>query len=327
MRKLAFALVGAVIAGPAFAQTITVDVTAIVEHPALDATRDGVRDALAAAGFCAQDLPAGTTCTGTPITFTYETAQGDPTIAAQIANTFVGNGATVIVPISTPSAQAAAAATSTIPIVFAAVTDPLGAGLVTDLGHPGGNVTGTSDLTPIDKQVELMLEITPDIHTIGVLYNPSEANSVTLVALLHQVAEAAGLTVVEATANNSSEVQAAAASLVGHVDAIYVPTDNTIVSALDAVIGVAEEAKLPLYTGDTDSVANGAMAAFGFNYYIHGMQAGAIVARVLNGENPGDIPVEFATGGDLFVNPGAAERMGVTIPQAVIDRATTVVAE
>lgn len=325
MRKLAYALAGVLIASPAFAQTITVDVTAIVEHPALDAVRDGVRDALAAAGFCAPDLPAGVTCSGTAINFNYESAQGDPTIAAQIANTFVGGGATVIVPISTPSAQAVAAATSTIPIVFAAVTDPVAAGLVTDLNHPGANITGTSDLTPVDQQVALIKEITPNVQTIGVIFNPAEANAVVLVGLLHQYAEAAGMTVVEATANSSSEVQAAAASLVGHVDAIYVPTDNTVVSALEAVIGVAEDAKIPLYTGDTDSVNRGALASIGFNYYLHGVQAGEVVVRILNGENPGDIPVQFATGGDLFVNLDAAARMGVTVPQAVVDRAATVI--
>jgi putative ABC transport system substrate-binding protein len=315
MRKFAYALIGAMIAGPALAQIPTVAVTAIVEHPALDAVRDGVRDALAAEGF--RD--------GMEIRFLYESAQGNPAIAAQIASQFVGNNATVIVPISTPSAQAVLAATSTIPIVFSAVTDPVAAGLVTDILHPGGNITGTSDLTPVDRHVALMKEIQPDLTAIGVIYNPGETNSVVLVDLLKAAAAELGLTVVEATAVNTANVQAAAQSLVGRVQAIYIPTDNTVVSAIDAVIGVAEEADIPLYAGDTATVVVGAVASIGFNYYEHGLQAGHIVARILRGENPGDIPVEFATGGDLFVNPGAAARMGLTIPQAVIDRAATVV--
>jgi putative ABC transport system substrate-binding protein len=315
MRRVALALLGAVLAGPAFAQTITVATTAIVEHPALDATRDGIRDALAEEGF--RD--------GQEIRFLYESAQGQPAIAAQIAAQFVGDNVTVIVPIATPSAQAAVAATSTIPIVFAAVTDPVAAGLVTDLTRPGGNVTGVSDLTPVADQFALAREIVPGMDAIGVIYNPAEANAVVLVDLLRAAASAAGVAVVEATAPNSAAVQAAAASLVGRVDAIYVPTDNTVVAALDAVIGIAEDADIPLFTGDTDSVVAGAVASIGFDYYEHGKQAGHMVARILRGEAPGTIPVEFATGGQLFVNPGAAARMGITIPQAVIDRAHTVV--
>lgn len=315
MRKLVYALLATAIASPAFAQDITVGVTAIVEHPALDAVRDGVRDALAAAGF--ED--------GDEITFVYESAQGDGAIAAQIANQFVGEGYDIIVPISTPSAQTALAATATIPIVFAAVTDPVAAGLVTDLDAPGGNITGTSDLTPVDQHVALIQEIVPDVGTIGVIYNPGEANAVVLVDLLKQFAGAAGLSVVEATANSSSDVQAAAQSLVGRVDAIYIPTDNTVVSALESVIGVAEQADIPVFSGDTESVNRGTLASIGFNYYEHGLQAGAIVVRILNGENPGDIAVEFATGGDLVINTGAAERMGVTVPQAVLDRASSIV--
>ena len=315
MRKLACALIGAVIASPAFAQDITVATTAIVEHPALDAVRDGVRDALAAAGF--RD--------GIEINFLYESAQGAPATATQIANQFVGDAVDVIVPISTPSAQAVLAATSTIPIVFSAVTDPVAAGLVTDIDQPGGNITGVSDLTPVADHVALMLEIIPGIETIGVVYNPAEANAVVLVGLLIAAAGELGISVEEATATSSANVQAAALSLVGDVDAIYVPTDNTVVSAFEAVVGVAEEAEIPLFAGDTASVERGAIASIGFNYYEHGLQTGQIVIRVLRGENPGDIPVSFATGGDLFVNVGAAERMGVVVPQAVVDRAATVV--
>ena len=315
MRKIAYALMGAVIASPAFAQDVTVGVTAIVEHPALDAVRDGVRDALAEAGFV----------DGEQIRFVYESAQGNIATTNQIASQFVSDGAAVIVPISTPSAQAVLAATSTIPVVFGAVTDPVDAGLVADAMNPGANVTGVSDLTPVADQLALFLEIQPDMQTIGVLYNPGEANAVVLVNLLKEAAASHDIEVVEATSNNTANVQSAAASLAGRVDAIYVPTDNTIVAAFEAVVGVAEDAGIPLYAGDGDSVVRGAIASIGFDYYQHGLQTGAIVVRVLQGENPGDIPVEFAVGGLTFVNPGAAERMGITVPQSVVDAADNVV--
>lgn len=308
------ALASTVLAAPALAQTRTVAVTAIVEHPALDAARDGVRDGLAAAGFGAQQ-----------INFVYQSAQGDASTAAQIARQFVGDGAAVIVPISTPSAQAVLAATSDIPVVFTAVTDPLAAQLVTNLDAPGGNVTGLSDMSPMADHLALMQEFLPGLDSIGVLYNAGEVNSVSLVTRLKELASAAGVTIVEATADNSSAVQNAARSLVGNVDAIYVPTDSTVVSALEAVIAVAEENDIPLFSGDTDSVERGTLASIGFDYYDVGLQTGAVVARILNGEAPGSIPVTFATGSDLYVNTGAAERMGIATPPAVLARADKVV--
>lgn len=299
-------------AGPAAAEDVFVAVTAIVEHPALDACRDGVRDELAAAGFEE----------GKNLKFVYESAQGNPGTAAQIARKFVGENPDVIVPISTPSAQAVVAATKDIPVVFTAVTDPVGAQLVSNEEAPGGNVTGMSDLSPLAKHLELIREITPDAKTIGVPFNPGEANAVTLVELLKALAPEQGFEIVEASATKSSEVLGAAQSLVGKVDVIYVPTDNTIVSAFEAAVGVAEEAKIPLYAGDTDSVNRGALAALGFNYFDVGKQTGEIVVRVLKGEKPGDIPVRVAAGTDLVINKKAAAKMGVTFPESVTSRAT-----
>jgi putative ABC transport system substrate-binding protein len=318
-RRTALALLAlpALAAGPTLAQEepATVAVTAIVEHPALDAARDGIKAELEAAGYEE----------GKNLAFTYESAQGNPATAAQIARKLVGERPDVIVPISTPSAQAVVGATKDIPVVFTAVTDPVGAKLVQDAAHPGGNVTGMSDLSPIGAHLDLIKEITPDAETLGVIYNPGEANSVTLLELLKQEAPARGLTIKEAAAPKSSDVLAAAQSLVGNVDAIYVPTDNTVVTALEAIVKVGEQNKLPVYAGDTDSVPRGAIAALGFNYFDVGRQTGRIVLRVLKGENPGEIPVEGVQITELFVNPGAAERMGVTIPEAVAERAKTVV--
>jgi len=316
MKALLLALAASVaLALPAQAEDVTVAVTAIVEHPALDATRDGVKDALAAAGYKE----------GEGLTFVYQSAQGNPATAAQIARQFVGDAPDVIVPISTPSAQAVVSATQDIPVVFTAVSDPLGAQLVKDMQKPGGNVTGLSDMSPVAAHVDLIKEILPEVKTIGYLYNSGEANSVSLLAALKAAAEPAGITVVESAATKTAEVQGAARALVGRVDAVYVPTDNTIISALEAAVAVAEEAKMPLFTADTDSVSRGSIAALGFNYYDVGKQTGEVVVRILKGEKPGDIAVEVAKGTDLVVNKSAAQKIGLELPESVVSRATKVI--
>lgn len=301
----------------AFAQTKTVAITAIVEHPALDATRDGVIEALKAAGYTPGDT----------LKVEYQSAQGNPATAAQIARQFAGARPDVIVPISTPSAQAVVASTRDIPVVFTAVTDPVGAQLVRSLDKPGANVTGVSDMAPVAEHVALIREIVPSVKRLGVLYNAGEPNSVSLVKALKDEAQKAGLTVVEATATKSADAQPAARSLVGKADAIYVPLDNTVVSALESVVAVGQQAKLPVFSADTDSVARGTVASIGFDYRQVGRQTGEAVVRILKGEKPGDVPVTFAKGTDLFVNPKSAAAMGVTIPEAVIQRATKVVGQ
>ena len=297
------------------ADSVSVAVTAIVEHPALDATRDGIRDELEAAGYKE----------GENLEFRYESAQGNAATAVQIARKFVGDSPDVIVPISTPSAQAVVAATQDIPIVFTAVTDPVGAKLIKDPGKPGGNVTGMSDLSPIGKQLDLIHQVLPDARVLGVPYNPGEANAVSLVAILREQAPARGFKLIEVAATKSSEVLGAAQSLIGKVDAIYVPTDNTIVSALESVLKVGMDSRTPVFAGDTDSVARGAIAAVGFNYYDVGRQTGKMVVQVLQGKNPGDMPVQGVEITELYLNPGAAEKMGVTFSPQLLESANKVV--
>ena len=310
--KAALAAIAILLIAPAeAAEKKTVAITQIVEHPALDACRKGIEDELKARGVEAE--------------FAYESAQGNPGTAAQIARKFAGDAPDVIVAISTPSAQAVLAAAKDIPVVFTAVTDPVGAKLIQNTDKPGGNVTGMTDLSPIDQHLALIRRITPNVKTLGVIYNPGEANSVTLVDLVKKHAGANQLTIVEAAAPRSNDVLAAARSLVGKVDAIYVPTDNTVVSALEGVIKTGTESKIPVYAGDTDSVPRGAIAALGFNYYDVGRQTGAIVARVLMGEKPGDIAVQGVEKTELAVNPKSAQAMGVTIPAEVVAEAKTVV--
>lgn len=292
-----------------------VAVTQIVEHPALDATRQGVQDELEAAGLKA----------GENLKWEWESAQGNPTTAAQIANKFVGENPDLIVAISTPSAQAAVATARSIPVIFTAITDPLAAKLVSNLEKPGGLVTGVMDFAPVAQHLDLITEISPQTKRIGVLYNPGEANSVSLVNLLKTETQKRGLTLVEAPANRSSDVATATRSLVGKADAVYIPTDNTIVSALESAIQVGIENQLPIYSGDTDSVKRGAIASLGFNYYDVGRETGKIVLQVLNGQKPGDIPVKNIQEYELFINTKSAKAMKVQIPEAVQKRANQII--
>lgn len=301
-------------AGNAFTRTFTMAVSQIVEHPALDATRQGLLDGLKERGYEQ----------GKNLEFTYQTAQGNPAIGVQIARQFVGEQPDVLVGIATPTAQALAAATRTIPVIFTAVTDPLGAKLVKNLEQPAGNVTGLSDLTPVAQHVDLMQELVPDLQAIGVVYNPGEANGVALVELLKSAAAEKKIQVVEGTALKSADVQAAARIIASRVQVLYAPTDNTVASAIDALIGAANQAKVPVVGGSTSFVENGAVASLGFDYYQVGVQTAEYVEAIFKGKKPSEIPVTFAKGSDLFLNLEAAEKLGITVPDSMVQRASNI---
>ncbi|MCR4378171.1 MAG: ABC transporter substrate-binding protein [Rhodospirillales bacterium] len=318
MRLGAAALAAAVslgVSGLAWAADKHVAVTQIVEHPALDAVRQGVKDVLAEAGLSE----------GNGLKWSYESAQGNAATAAQIAKKFSGDAPDVIVAIATPSAQTMVAATSTIPVVFSAVTDPVGAKLVADAMHPGANVTGVTDMTPIAAHMALVKRVVPTATRLGVITNPGEANSVSLVNLIEIEAPKVGMSVTVAAATKSGDVLAAARSLVGKVDAIYIPTDNTVVSAFEAVVKVGNEASIPVLAGDTDSVKRGAVAAAGFDYYDVGRQTGQMVVKILGGAKPGDMPVEGVAKSDLSVNLSAAKAQGITLSPDLIAEAKEVI--
>lgn|SRR5690606_28753778 len=297
------------------AEQKSVAVTAIVEHPALDAVRDGVRDALAQAGYES----------GKNLKWQYQSAQGNTGTAAQIARKFIGDQPDVIVAIGTPSAQAVVAGSKRMPLAFSAVTDPVEAQLVKSWEASGTNVTGVSDLLALDKQMELVKQIVPDATRIGMVYNPGEANSVVVVKQLKELLPSLGMTLVEAAAPRSVDVGSAARSLVGKVDAIYTSTDNNVVSAYESLVKVGNDARIPLIASDTDSVKRGAIAAIGVNYRDLGVQTGRIVVRILEGEKPGDIAPETSQNLQLFVNQSAAQKQGVTLSPALLDAAAEVI--
>lgn len=293
----------------------SVAVTAIVEHPALDALRDGVREALKEAGFEE----------GKNLKWQYQSAQGNTGTAAQIARKFVGDKPDAIVAIATPSAQAVVAATKKVPVVFGAVTDPVAAKLTSSWDASGTNVTGVSDQLELGKQMELIRRVVPEAKRVGVVYNPGEANSVVVIKEMQQLLPTLGMTLVEAAAPRSVDVSSAARSLVGKVDVIYTPLDNNVVSSYEALAKVGQEAKIPLIASDTDSVPRGAIAAYGVNYFDLGKQTGRMVVRVLKGEAPGDIKPETSANLELFVSPSAARKQGVTLSEELIRSATKVV--
>ncbi|MBN9461393.1 MAG: ABC transporter substrate-binding protein [Burkholderiales bacterium] len=300
---------------PAAAQQKSVAVTAIVEHPALDAVRDGVKEALAQAGFV----------DGKNLKWQYQSAQGNTGTAAQIARKFIGDKPDVIVAIATPSAQAVVAATRQIPVIYSAVTDPVAAQLVPSMAPSGTNVSGVSDLLELGRQIELIRQVVPGAKRVGMVYNPGEANSVVVVKQLRELLPKSGMTLVEAAAPRTVDVGSAARSLIGKVDVIYTSTDNNVVSAYEALVKVGNDAKIPLVASDTDSVKRGAIAALGVNYRDLGMQTGRMVARVLGGERPGNIASETSSRLELYVNPGAAARQGAKLPEALLKSAAKIV--
>lgn len=297
------------------AETKSVAITAIVEHPALDAVRDGVLDALNDAGYTE----------GKNLKWQYQSAQGNTGTAAQIARKFIGDKPDALVAIATPSAQAAVAGTKRIPVVFSAVTDPVEAQLVPSWEASGTNVTGVSDLLELDKQIELIKKIVPHAKKIGMVYNPGEANSVVVVEAFKKLLPKYGMELVEAAAPRTVDVGSAARSLVGKVDVIYTNTDNNVVSAYEALVKVGNDRKIPLVASDTDSVKRGAIAALGIDYRDLGRQTGRMVVRILEGEAPSKIKPETSNNLQLFLNETAAKKQGVTLSKELLETATEII--
>ena len=231
------------------------------------------------------------------------------------------------VPPARGGAEAAAQATkgSGIPVVFIAVSDGVGAGLMREIGQATGtNITGVYSADPVEQQMDLIREIQPSARRLGIIFNAGEANSVSNVQRIKTYLEGK-MEIVEATAASSNEVQLVAQSLAGRVDAVFMPQDNTVMSAVDALIRVCQEQDLPLYTGDTESVKKGALATLGNDEYDCGRQGAVLVARILRGEEAGTIVPEEIRKRTLLINQGAAEKYGITIPQAVLERADEVI--
>ena len=286
-----------------------IGVVQLVEHAALDAAYQGFVDGLKEAGY--ED--------GKNLTIDYQNAQGEQANCVTIAQKLVNDQNDLILAIATPAAQAVVNFTDTIPVLVTAVTDPASAKLVNSNELPGTNVSGTSDLNPVDAQVRLIKRILPDAKKIAFLFCSSEENSYFQVGLAKKTADEIGLEYVDATVSSSNEIQSVVESLVGKVDAIYAPTDNMIAAGMATVSMVSTPAGIPIFCGETGMVDNGGFATYGLNYYELGKQTAAMAVDILeNGKNPAEMPIQYLEKCDLAINMEAAEEMGIEIPADVL---------
>lgn len=301
---------------PPAAQTYRVAITQIVTHPGIDAVREGFLSEMKRQGFIE----------GKDVTYELTNANGEFTNAQMIARKIAGDKLDLVFTISTPSTQAVIAALKgkPTPVVFGSITDPVGAKIVSDLKKPGGYVTGTTDVWPYDSQFSLLKTLLPRVKRVGVIFNPSEANAQSSMKLVRASTSRHSLQLVEVSISSSGEVPAAARSLVGRVDAIYVPADNTVISAIASVVKVSEQYKVPLMPGDTSNVEVGGFGTVGHSYFEVGVESGKIAAKILKGGKPGDIEVTTSNKDEYYFNVKSARATGVRIPDEFLKKAVKV---
>lgn len=298
---------------------VKIGIVQLAEHPALDASYEGFVDALKEAGYEE----------GKNLELDFNNAQGDTSNCETIANKLVNNSSDLILAIATPAAQAAAAKTTEIPILATAVTDFEVAGLVNSNEAPGTNVSGSSDMNPVEEQISLLQELLPDAKKIGIMYCSSEDNSIVQADLAKSVCEAKNLEYEEYTVSDSSMIQSVAESMIGKVDAVYIPTDNLLAEAMTTVTMVTNANGLPCIVGEEGMVTNGGLATYGLDYYALGKLAGEMAVDILkNGADISTMPVQYISAEDctLAVNSDAAKELGVSL-DAVMDRAKDVVSQ
>jgi putative ABC transport system substrate-binding protein len=293
-----------------------VGIIQLVEHQALDSANKGFVDAMKKRGFV----------DGETVKYDQQNAQADQSNLQNISQRFVNDKVDLICAIATPAAQSVANATTTIPIVGTAITDYKVAKLVKSAEKPGTNVTGTTDMNPVDRQLDLLLSFVPNAKKIGTIYNSSEVNSQIQVELLKKFAKAKGIEVKEATVSTVNDIQQAGQSLVADkVDAIYVPTDNVVASAMPVLASITNEAKLVVICGEAAVVQNGALATVGIDYYKLGLQTGDMAADILEKKSkPEDMAIQSLKDMTYTVNERVAKEIGVTVPKDILAKAEIV---
>ncbi len=320
-RRVTCLTVGLLIVGVAYIATaapLLVGITKIVEHPALDAVQQGVIDGLTGVGYVE----------GQDIEYIVASAQGDLSLAAAIPQDFQARGVDLVVAIATATAKAAVQVLegTDIPVVYSAITNPLGEGLVVSAEDPSlnGNVTGVSDMIDVENDLRLLKALGPQIQRVGLIYNAGEPNAEYLKDETVAAAPEVGVEIVLAAASVSSEVQMAAQSLIGRVDAFFVTTDNTVVSALDAVVAVAEEAGIPFLVADPTSLEFGPVIAAGFDYYALGRATSTICAEILGGTPADEInPIMYSDvePEEIWLNLDAAAKIGLVLSETLMEQA------
>jgi putative ABC transport system substrate-binding protein len=287
-------------------QSFRIAISQYVEHPSLDATREGFIAALKDAGLEE----------GVNLTIDYNNAQADSTNNLSIAQKIAADKNDLVLAIATPSAQSVAQMVKETPVLFAAVTDPLAAKLVDSLETPSGNVTGASDTNPaaVQQLMDFIAEHFPNVKTVGIIINEGETNAVVMAENAEQQLAKHGIQAVRAAVANTSEVKQAAESLVGRADAFFITLDNTVVSGVDAIIQVANENDIPFFSSDRDTVERGAFATVGFKYFDHGYQAGQMAVEILkNGKKPSELAVTLPDKLDFILNLKAAAEQGIDV--------------
>ena len=289
-------------------QVVKIGILQFVTHDALDEIERGIEDGLAEAGY-----------EGSNVELTVLNAEADQSKIQTMSKKLVDDGNDVVIGIATPAAQGLASATSDIPVIMGAISDPVGAKLVKNLDKPEGNVTGVSNHVPHAQTVELIQTITPDAKTIGVLYASSEDNSVSQVKEFTQYAEEAGLTVVEYAVPSTNEITTTMSVMTGKVDAIFVPQDNTIASAFPTVVTAANAAKIPVYSSVDTMVKQGSIASVAQSQYDLGLETAKIAVKILAGKKVSEVPVKVVDTGVPTVNLKAAKELGITIPDSLLE--------
>ena len=291
-------------------KVVKIGILQFVTHDALDEIERGIEDGLADAGY-----------EGSNVELTVLNAEADQSKIQTMSKKLVDDGNDVVIGIATPAAQGLASATSDIPVIMGAISDPVGAKLVKNLDKPEGNVTGVSNHVPHAQTVELIQTITPDAKTIGVLYASSEDNSVSQVKEFTQYAEEAGLTVVEYAVPSTNEITTTMSVMTGKVDAIFVPQDNTIASAFPTVVTAANAAKIPVYSSVDTMVKQGSIASVAQSQYDLGLETAKIAVKILAGKKVSEVPVKVVDTGVPTVNLKAAKELGITIPDSLLEEA------
>lgn len=291
----------------------TVGILQLMSHPALDAIHRGILKGLDDSGY----KP------GKDVTIDFQNAQNDQSNLQTMSNRFVTEGANVSIGIATPSAQALANASSKMPIILGAVTDPKGAGLVKNNNHPGDNITGVSDQAPLAQQLGLIKRLMPNMKTLGIMYTSSDDSAVTQYKQFKALCKRENVQLKAYSISNTNDVQQVSQQMVQNVDAVYVPTDNTVASAMQTLANNATAAKVPVFPAVDTMVKDGGLATYSINQYKLGVETGKMAARVLKGEKPGDMPIDFFKHGDLTLNLSVAKKLGITFPASMIKEAQT----
>ncbi|HFI0334286.1 TPA: tryptophan ABC transporter substrate-binding protein [Streptococcus suis] len=299
----------------ASSEKVKIGVLQFVTHDSLDEIYKGIKAGLEEGGYSTTDN----------LEIDFMNAEADQSQVQTMSKKLVDNGNELLIGIATPAAQGLANATTELPIIMGAVTDPVGANLVSDLKNPGGNITGVSDQTPVADAVSLIKEITPDAKTIGVLYSSNEDNSKIQVEEFKTAAEEAGYTVLEYAVASSNELASTVEVATSKTDVLFTPVDNTVASAFSTVVSVANKTKTPIFTSVEDMVEGGGIASVTLSQYDLGVATGKMAAKILDGANPGDTPVQIFNEGTIVVNQKVAKELGITLSDDVINQASKVI--